>query len=96
MRIKPRPSRAFTLLEVIIAMAIFFVAMFSVMQLMSQGLGMARSLQQDMPSPGMVAAELSQMAATNRLDDKIDASPAAVGKELFLRGHQSLYCIAEK
>ncbi len=37
-----------------------------------------------------------EVLATNRLDDRIDASPAAVGKELFLRGHQSLYCIAEK
>ena len=69
MRIKPPRSRAFTLLEVMIAMAIFFVAMFSVMQLMSRGLAMARSLQQDMPSPGMVAAELYQLAATNRIDD---------------------------
>jgi len=34
--------------------------------------------------------------ATNRLDDKFDASPAAAGKELFLRGKQYLYCIAEK
>jgi outer membrane protein assembly factor BamB len=34
--------------------------------------------------------------ATNKLDDKFDASPAAVGKELFLRGRQNLYCIAEK
>lgn len=34
--------------------------------------------------------------ASNKLDDKFDASPAAVGKELFLRGLQNLYCIAEK
>jgi outer membrane protein assembly factor BamB len=34
--------------------------------------------------------------ATNKLEDKFDASPAAVGKELFLRGRQNLYCIAEK
>lgn len=61
--------RAFTLLEVIIAMAIFFVAMFSVLQLMSRGLGMARALQQDLPSPAMIAADLAQMAATNRIDD---------------------------
>jgi prepilin-type N-terminal cleavage/methylation domain-containing protein len=60
---------AFTLLEVMIAMAIFFIAMFSVLQLMSRGLSMARSLQQDTPSPAMIAADLSQMAATNRLDD---------------------------
>jgi outer membrane protein assembly factor BamB len=37
-----------------------------------------------------------EVLATNKLDDKIDASPAAVGKELFLRGRQYLYCIAEK
>lgn len=69
MRTKPARPKAFTLLEVIIAMAIFFVAMFSVMQLMSRGLGMARALQQDLPSPGMIAAELAQLAATNRIDD---------------------------
>ena len=31
--------------------------------------------------------------ATNRLDEGIDASPAAVGKQLFLRGQKHLYCI---
>ena len=36
-----------------------------------------------------------EVLATNKLDDGIDASPAAVGKELFLRGHENLYCIAE-
>jgi outer membrane protein assembly factor BamB len=34
--------------------------------------------------------------AVNKLNEKIDASPVASGKELFLRGRQSLYCIAEK
>ncbi|MFN9499797.1 MAG: hypothetical protein ACK57K_00580 [Chryseotalea sp.] len=34
--------------------------------------------------------------ATNKLDDKFDASPVAVGKSLLLRGHQFLYCLAEK
>ena len=33
--------------------------------------------------------------AVNELDEGIDASPAVVGKELFLRGQQHLYCIAE-
>jgi outer membrane protein assembly factor BamB len=37
-----------------------------------------------------------EVLAINRLDEKFDASPAAVGKELFLRGHEYLYCIAEK
>ena len=31
--------------------------------------------------------------AVNRLDDAIDASPAIAGKQLFLRGRKSLYCI---
>jgi outer membrane protein assembly factor BamB len=40
-------------------------------------------------------ADKVEPLATNVLDDRIDASPAAVGKELFLRGHQYLYCIAQ-
>ncbi len=39
-------------------------------------------------------ADTLDVLATNRLDEKFDASPAAVGRELFLRGHQYLYCIA--
>ena len=35
-----------------------------------------------------------EVLATNQLDERFDASPAAVGKELFLRGHEHLYCIA--
>jgi outer membrane protein assembly factor BamB len=35
-----------------------------------------------------------EILATNHLDDEIDASPAVVGKELFLRGENYLYCIA--
>lgn len=36
-----------------------------------------------------------EILATNKLDDRFDASPAAVGGELFLRGHRHLYCLAE-
>ena len=32
--------------------------------------------------------------ATNKLDDRTDASPALVGKEIIIRGHHNLYCIA--
>jgi outer membrane protein assembly factor BamB len=35
-----------------------------------------------------------KVLATNKLGEGIDASPALVGKELFLRGQQHLYCIA--
>lgn len=37
-----------------------------------------------------------EVLATNSLDDGFDASPALAGKELFLRGRQHLYCIAEQ
>jgi outer membrane protein assembly factor BamB len=37
-----------------------------------------------------------EVLAVNRLDEKFDASPAAVGKELFLRGREHLYCLSEK
>jgi outer membrane protein assembly factor BamB len=37
-----------------------------------------------------------EVLATNQLDEKIDASPAIVGKEMFLRGHENLYCIAQE
>ena len=35
-----------------------------------------------------------EVLATNRADEQFDASPALAGKELFLRGHEYLYCIA--
>jgi outer membrane protein assembly factor BamB len=34
--------------------------------------------------------------ATNTLSDNTDASIALAGKDLFIRGHESLYCISEK
>ena len=42
------------------------------------------------------AGDTLEILATNRLDDPIDASPAVVGKQLFLRGEKYLYCIEEK
>jgi len=40
-------------------------------------------------------AETFELLATNTLDDEFDASPAIAGDQLFLKGKQSLYCIAE-
>jgi outer membrane protein assembly factor BamB len=37
-----------------------------------------------------------EVLATNQLDEKFDASPAIAGQEMFLRGKEHLYCIAEK
>ena len=39
-------------------------------------------------------AELTQLAL-NELNESIDASPAVVGSQLFLRGKKHLYCIEE-
>ena len=35
-----------------------------------------------------------EVLAHNVLDDRFDASPALVGRELFLRGEKNLYCLA--
>jgi outer membrane protein assembly factor BamB len=37
-----------------------------------------------------------EVVATNRLDDKFDASPALVDSEIYLRGYRYLYCVAAK
>lgn len=36
-----------------------------------------------------------EVVATNILNDRIDASPVMLGKDLFLRGHNFVYCISE-
>lgn len=41
-------------------------------------------------------ADRLEVLATNKLDDAIDASPVAVGRQLFLRGEKYLYCIEGK
>jgi outer membrane protein assembly factor BamB len=40
-------------------------------------------------------ADKLEVLASNRLDEKFDASPAVAGKELYLRGHSHLYCLAD-
>ncbi len=37
-----------------------------------------------------------EVLATNQLDDGFDASAVSVGDELYLRGRESLYCLAEE
>lgn len=36
-----------------------------------------------------------EVIATNKLDDRFDASPALVEREIYLRGYRHLYCIAQ-
>jgi len=42
------------------------------------------------------AGDTLDVLAINKLNDPIDASPVAVGKQLFLRSHSVLYCIEER
>jgi Tfp pilus assembly protein PilV len=56
---------AFTLLEVMVAVAVFFMALFAILGLVSQNIKAAHSLQQHGPTAGMLAAELS---ITNQLE----------------------------
>jgi hypothetical protein len=56
----------FTLLEVMIALGVFFMALFAILSVMSQGLGAARSLQTMPPDIGGLAA---QLLTTNRIDE---------------------------
>lgn len=55
-----RPAiAAFTLLEVMIAMAIFFIVTFAILNVVVQSLAAARALQIRHPDAGMLAAQLS-------------------------------------
>lgn len=57
---------AFSLIEVMIAMGLFFMAIFAILELTSRNLRAARSLQQLPPDIGGLAAEY---ANTNRLEE---------------------------
>jgi Tfp pilus assembly protein PilV len=61
-------ARAFTLLEVMIALAIFFMAIFVILESTSRSLGAARSLQITEPSPAILIADL---ALTNRIEEGV-------------------------
>jgi hypothetical protein len=61
-----RARLAFTLLEVMIAAAIYFIAMFAVLRLLSTEMNAAFLLQRNYPTPVMAVAKLS---LTNKLEE---------------------------
>jgi Tfp pilus assembly protein PilV len=61
---------AFTLIEVMIAITIFFMAMFSLLGVLAAGLHAASILRSSGPSPGILAAQLS---LTNKLVEGTDS-----------------------
>jgi Tfp pilus assembly protein PilV len=67
----PHPrAAAFTLIEVMIAVTIFFMAMFSILGVLSASLHAASILRSNSPSPAMVAGQLS---LTNKLSEGSDS-----------------------
>jgi hypothetical protein len=64
-----RRLRSFTLLEVMIAMALFFMAVFAILNVVSQGLGAARGFQTEWPDIGLLTTDL---LLTNRLEEGIE------------------------
>jgi Tfp pilus assembly protein PilV len=65
---KKQDTTGFSLIEVMIAVAIFFMATFSILDLTTQSIKSARALSQNSPSAGMLAAELSM---TNKLEEGV-------------------------
>ena len=70
MKLRSANQSAFSLLEVMIAMGIFFVAIFGILALVSQNLVTARRLQRNEPDITSLAAQLS---LTNQLEEGFDS-----------------------
>ena len=73
-----RPARAFSLLEVMIAIAVFFMSTFVILSLVSSALQNARRLQRPMVDAAMIASELSltnQLVEANQSGDFGKAYP---------------------
>ncbi len=67
---RPRRTTAFTLMEVMIAAGIFFMAIFAILELVSNSLRNARNLRKIDVDAGMVAAQLYK---TNKLTEGIQS-----------------------
>jgi len=66
----PKTERAFTMIEVMIAIAIFFMVSFAILAVVSSGLRTAQALRVTRPNAGMLAAELS---ITNKLETAVES-----------------------
>jgi hypothetical protein len=65
----PPAPRAFTLVEVMVATAIFFMAMFAILGVLSSGIHAAGLLRSSGPTAGMIAA---RYYVTNSIDEGAD------------------------
>ena len=90
--LRARERRAFSLLEVMIAIGIFFVAVFAILGLVSSALENARRLRRPMVDAGAVAGVLS---LTNKLVEGLESGDLSVylGKEY--QGYRWTYAVSE-
>lgn len=63
-------NRAFSLVEVMIALGIFFMAVFTILGVVSNALSNARALQRPVVDAGLLA---SQLSLTNKLFEGVDS-----------------------
>ena len=82
-------AKAFSLLEVLIAMTLFFVAVFAILNLTTQSISAARTLQTAVVDAGSLATGLS---LTNRLEE--GGLPPEIVQE-FEKLHPGYTCNAE-
>jgi prepilin-type N-terminal cleavage/methylation domain-containing protein len=67
---RPEGKRGFTLLEVMIAMAVFFIVVFAVLGMVVQSLGAARALQRPQPDFSILASALT---LSNTLEEGVES-----------------------
>ena len=91
-RRRGRKQRAFSLLEVMIACGIFFMAVFAILGLVSSSLEHARRLRRPMVDAGAVAGALS---LTNQLVEGLESGDLSdfLGKEY--QGYKWTYAVSE-
>src|SRR5271154_5004825 len=73
MQSKKKLRGGFTILEVMIAVAVFFIGTFAILALVSQSLDNARRLQRPLVDAGMLA---SQLSLTNQLVEGTESGDA--------------------
>lgn len=86
------PQRAFSLLEVMVAIGVFFMAVFAILGLVSISLGNARYLKRPMVDAGALAGELS---LTNQLIEGMASGDLSefLGKQY--QGYTWTYAVQE-
>lgn len=88
-------NRAFTILEVLVAVGVFFMCIFAILELTASSLRSARSLSKPQPDLGLL---LTDLMLTNRLDEGSQSGDfgesypdARWQREIYLASSNGLY-----